>query len=170
MGLLTPDSGTVFICGTPYQDSLKRERFSKIAYLPQDSFVPSDIGIRRLVGQFPNSLHNLLDGKPFVDHMKKKVGSLSSGLRRYLEIRLILSLDRPIVLLDEPFTGLEPILIERVIQDLRTARDSGRTILLTDHYYQYVSEAVDEGFLLSEGRCQPLISGDDARTKILRTN
>jgi lipopolysaccharide export system ATP-binding protein len=170
MGLLTPASGTVFIGGIPYQAPLKRERFAKIGYLPQESFVPTDIGIRRLVGQFPDSLHSLLDGKPFVDYVQKKVSALSSGLRRYLEIRMILSLDRPIILLDEPFTGLEPMLIERVIQDLRAARDSGRTILLTDHYYQYVSEAVDERFLLSEGRCQPLNPADDARSMMLRTS
>lgn len=170
MGLLTPDSGTVFIGGIAYQLPLTRERFSKIGYLPQENFVPADIGIRRLVNQCPDSLQCLLDDKPFVDHVQKSVGALSTGLRRYLEIRLVLSLDRPIVLLDEPFTGLEPVLIEKVIQDLRTARDSDKTILLTDHYYQYVSEAVDERLLLSEGRCQVLSPADDARLMMLRPN
>ena len=169
MGILTPDSGTVFIQGVPQAERTIRERFSKIGYLPQGGFVPNDIGVVRLVRQFPGA-GGFLDEFSTLGHARKKVGELSTGLRRYLEIRLILSLDRPIVLLDEPFTGLEPILIERVVQDIRSTRDAGRTILLTDHYHQYVEGAVDEKILLAGGRCRPLSSVDDARTEMSRGN
>jgi lipopolysaccharide export system ATP-binding protein len=168
MGHLTPDSGTVFIEGAAYDDPSPKRRFSRIGYLPQENFIPPDMRIRRLVGQFPQSAQSVLDGRPFADYARHKVGALSSGLRRYLEIRLVLSLQRPLFLLDEPFTGLEPILIERVIKYLRTARDAGRTILLTDHYHHYVAEAVDERFLLSEGRCRALSPTDDARSLMSR--
>jgi len=169
MGLISPDSGTVFIHGVPQGGSSPRSRFSQVGYLPQDSFVPADIGIRRLVRQFRGA-EPLLDEALFAAHVRKPVGALSSGLRRYLEIRLILSLDRAILLLDEPFTGLEPILIERVIEDLRRARSSGRTILLTDHYHQYVSGAVDEKILLSNGCCRPLSGSDDVRIELVRSD
>jgi|WetSurMetagenome_2_1015567.scaffolds.fasta_scaffold120389_3 ABC-type multidrug transport system ATPase subunit len=169
MGILTPDSGTVFIQGVPQAERTIRERFSKIGYLPQGSFVPNDIGVTRLVRQFPRA-GGFLDEFSTLGHARKTVGELSTGLRRYLEIRLILSLDRPIVLLDEPFTGLEPILIERVVQDIRSTRNTGCTILLTDHYHQYVEGAVDEKILLAGGRCRPLSSVDDARTELSRGN
>jgi lipopolysaccharide export system ATP-binding protein len=169
MGILSPDSGAVFIQGVPQAERTIRERFSKIGYLPQGSFVPTDIGVARLVRQFPGA-GGFLDEFSKLGHARKSVGELSTGLRRYLEIRLILSLDRPIVLLDEPFTGLEPILIERVVQDIRSTRNAGRTILLTDHYHQYVEGAVDEKILLAGGRCRPLSSIDDTRTELSRGN
>jgi len=168
MGILAPDSGTVFIQGIPQAERTIRERFSKIGYLPQGTFMPNDIGVARLVRQFPLA-RGLFNEFSTLGHARKTVGELSTGLRRYLEIRLILSLDRPIVLLDEPFTGLEPILIERVVQDIRSTRNAGRTILLTDHYHQYVEGAVDERFHLAGGRCRPLSSVDDARTEMSRT-
>jgi ABC-type multidrug transport system ATPase subunit len=162
MGLLSPDSGTVFIGGIPYEQAKPKVRFSKIAYLPQDPFIPPDLRVSHLCRMVSGLAGVLQEAGLLADHGGKRVSELSYGWRRYLEIAFILALDRPIHILDEPFTGLEPLLIERVVRDLRRVRDVGKTILLTDHYHQYVADVADVRMLLSGGRCCPFPPSDSA--------
>ncbi len=155
-GLLSPTNGFVSISGKVYNAPLLKERFSQIAYLTQDSFLPDDLSVIKMIRMFPRESSQLIDDEIITKYLNQKIYSLSGGERRYLEIRLILSLDRQFVLLDEPFTGLEPIKIEKVIQLINKEKENGRAILLTDHYQQYVLSTIDSGYTLSDGYCKPI--------------
>ena len=68
-----------------------------------------------------------------------------------LEINILFSLNRQYYLLDEPFTGVEPTLIDKICELLNYQKGNGKGILLTDHYYRYVTKLVDQAYLLKDG-------------------
>jgi len=57
-------------------------------------------------------------------------------------------------LLDEPFTGVSPILIERMMRAVREKKEQGRGVLLTDHYTRYVKMVADDLYELGDGYCR----------------
>ena len=86
--------------------------------------------------------------------------SCPGGELRYLELMLILSLGRPIVLLDEPFSRMEPIYVQAMKEELRNDRES-RCVLLTDHCYQDVMEVCSPVSLLRSGRIHAVSAAGD---------
>jgi lipopolysaccharide export system ATP-binding protein len=155
-GLLKPSEGSVFIDGLQFLNSSFRKRYLKIAYLPQDSFLPHDMKVKTF-------LHNLpaVAGEYILSHfphhrLPQTIGALSGGERRLLELLFIISLDRKFILLDEPFTGIEPLYIERMSALISQQRASGKGVLLTDHYYRYTSEISDYGYYMTDGQCRKL--------------
>ena len=122
-GQIQPNSGLTIIDGDRLHKRSKWTRFAKVAYLPQESMLPSDVTGRTLVQsaslsspQIPDRLSSALD---------QKVRTLSGGERRLLEVAIILGLERDYVLLDEPFTGVEPILIDAIGRRIEQAAAEG---------------------------------------------
>ena len=154
-GFLRPASGAVFIDNRPLNEYRINEHYSQIAYLSQGRFLPDDLKVSDIIKMFPHNTAKLLVDEVIAKIVKQKISSLSIGEQRYLEVNLILSLQRQFTLLDEPFTGLEPKNIERIIKKIMDVKKDGRSVLLTDHYQQYVTLACDDAYLLHEGRCIP---------------
>lgn len=153
-GQIQPSGGITIIDGERVHKPSKWRRFAKLAYLPQESMLPPDIKVRsvlRGVGLAPDKVMDLL--KPLVD---QQVEELSGGERRLLEVEIVLSLGRKYVLLDEPFTGVEPLLIDKMSQRIRTAASEGAGILVSDHYHQYVAPLVDDAYLMWQKQCYRL--------------
>jgi len=88
--------------------------------------------------------------------MNQTVRELSGGERRFLEILLIISLDRDFILLDEPFSGVEPRIIERIMEQIKNESEKGKGVLLTDHLHRYVLEAAEDAYLLQNRQCYEL--------------
>lgn len=153
-GINAADSGNIFINDKILLNKSKNEIFKYIAYLSQDSFLPKDISILELIKSY-----GIIDNKEYIlDNLSsnlvdQKIGELSGGELRLLEVLLILSLNRPYILIDEPFTGIEPKIIEKMIDLISKERDNGKGILITDHYHQYISEIVDYAYLLKDTKC-----------------
>ena len=134
-----------------------------ISYLPQDSFLPKGMTVRNVIPLFcdEEEKQNKVFYAPGVSKFDSvKVGKLSLGQLRYLEILLIGSLDHPFLMLDEPFTMLEPLYIE-LIKELLLKLKEQKGILLTDHYYAHVLEVTDANFLLKDGIQQDIFSKKD---------
>ena len=70
----------------------------------------------------------------------------------------MLGLERDYVLLDEPFTGVEPILIDAIGQHIKQAAAMGTGVLLTDHDHQHVIPLAEEAYVLWHKQCYPLDS------------
>lgn len=155
-GKMIPQNGNVFISDECYDKAQIVNRYNHIAYLPQESFLPSDLTILALEKYIPG-LKSVVDTDPLLKKLKnQKVTSLSGGELRYLEINLLFSLNRKYYLLDEPFTGVEPNLIDKICELLNYQKGIGKGILLTDHYYRYVTEIVDKAYLLKDGYVKEL--------------
>jgi lipopolysaccharide export system ATP-binding protein len=137
-----------------YSRSLKR-RFRSISYLPQQSMLPGDMNVSRVFNSFISNGPASEDSF-FKSMMNQTVKELSGGERRFLEILLIISLDRDFILLDEPFSGVEPRIIERIMERINNETQKGKGILLTDHLHRYVLEAADDAYLLQNRQCYKL--------------
>lgn len=89
-----------------------------------------------------------------------KIGNLSGGESRYLEVKLILGLDTQFVFLDEPFNGMSPIHID-IIKDLIRQKSSKKGIVLTDHDYRNVLDIANKYMILFDGGIKVLKSKED---------
>jgi ABC-type multidrug transport system ATPase subunit len=126
----------------------------QIAYLNQDDFLPRDLKVKNLISTYFRSVE--LQNKIFYDHriakiQDRKVSQLSLGERRYLEVLLVANSEHEFIILDEPFSLIEPLfkeVIKELLMDIK--RDKG--IILTDHYYKDVFQIADKNILLKDGK------------------
>jgi ABC-type multidrug transport system ATPase subunit len=125
-----------------------------VAYLPQDPFLIESSNVVDTVQMWypdPQDQDRILY-EPLVHKIHNvKVGRLSVGERRFLEFLLVIYTDRPFVLLDEPFSMLAPIQIERV-KEIIQQRKSSKGILLSDHYFDNVLNIADRTLALKNSK------------------
>lgn len=135
----------------------------KIAYLPQDSFLPKEKRVRDIIPMFfpKGDDQDKIFYSPKIYSIEKiKVGHLSLGQLRYLELLLISNLNHQFILLDEPFSMIEP-LYKDVIKDLLREVKKEKGIMLTDHYYNDVLEITDRSFILKDAQKIDIIDESD---------
>jgi len=124
----------------------------KIGYLPQDSFLPKEKKVRDIIALFypnGNDQDKIFYAPQISNFEKTKVGNLSLGQLRYLELLIIGNLNHQFLLLDEPFSMIEPI-YKDVIKDVLLELKKSKGIIITDHYYNDVLEITDRNFLIKE--------------------
>ena len=93
-----------------------------------------------------------------IAHLKKhKAYTLSGGERRRLEITRALVTNPSFILLDEPFSGIDPIVVADAQQIIRELKEKGLGVLLTDHNVRETLSITDRAYLIAQGRI--LISG-----------
>lgn len=126
----------------------------KIAYLPQDSFLPKSLKVRDVVPLYYENgemQDKILYAPGMTTIADTKVGSLSLGELRYFELLLVGNLSHPFIMLDEPFSMIEPLYRDR-IKDFLLQLKTTKGIILTDHYYNDVLSVADRNLLLKNGR------------------
>jgi ABC-type multidrug transport system ATPase subunit len=127
--------------------------FRDISYLHQDSCIPKSLSVKKAV-QLSIPKEELLDF--YADEMihnirDKKTRHLSGGELRYLEIKLALRNPSKFVLLDEPYSGLSPLMGEKINQ-LILDNSARKGIIITDHNYQNVTSVATQLTLMKEGK------------------
>lgn len=135
----------------------------KIAYLPQDSFLPKELTVRAIIPLFfPNGDdQNKIFYSPQIPSFEKtKVGKLSLGQLRYLELLIIGNLNHPFLMLDEPFSMIEPI-YKDVIKKLLLKLKESKGIILTDHYYNDVLQVTNKNFIIKNAKKTEIKSKED---------
>lgn len=137
----------------------------EISYLSQDTFLPNNLTVLEMVRLTLNNknVNSFLNDHILSPFLSNKVNSLSGGELRYLEIKLLLNLPSKFVLLDEPFNGLSPIIVQAV-SDLIKSHSKSKGIILTDHDYHSVLDIANRHYLLTDGYLRS-ISG---RTDLVR--
>lgn len=137
----------------------------KIGYLPQDSFLPKRITVRNLIPMiFPDGkLQELLFyRKGIAKFEKQRIGELSIGQRKYLELLLLSHMEHPFLLLDEPFSMVEPLYKEE-IKGLLEEIKLFKGMIITDHYYHDVFEVSSQNYVLKEGSLTAVFSEEDLK-------
>tara|TARA_R110001583_G_scaffold91915_2_gene233974 strand:+ start:483 stop:1148 length:666 start_codon:yes stop_codon:yes gene_type:complete len=123
----------------------------KIAYLPQHRLLPKNIKLSIAFSLFSlnwNEFTNIFES--FNIYRNTMSGNLSSGELRVVETYLILCSDKDIILLDEPFSFIAPIYIEK-FKSLIETRKKRSIILITDHFYREIMSVSDSIYLLKNG-------------------
>lgn len=169
-GLIAPTQGSVELNGSDVTNwPMYRRAQAGLGYLPQDDSVFRKLSVLDNLYAILEFLSmsgrdrrarasSLLEQFGLEDRANQLAGTLSGGERRRLEIARCLASEPRIILLDEPFTGIDPVTIHS-IQDIITGlRNSGISILLTDHRERETLTITDRSYIICEGSV--LVSGD----------
>ena len=155
-GELRPTTKTVRI------DSVWYENLSanQLLYLSQKSTLPKNISVRNVLNDFKVLHHGFIDLFPeFTSLMDQKIGELSGGERRIVEIYSLLKAESQFVMLDEPFSQIMPLHIEKIKSLIRDAKQY-KGILITDHRYRDVIDVSDSLYVI-DNRTAYLINGKE---------
>jgi len=127
---------------------------SIISYLPQDPFLSKSLKVRDVIPMYFTE-SELQDKIFYASGISKitdtKVGNLSMGELRYFELILVGNLNHPFIMLDEPFSMVEPLYKERIKEFLNGLKTT-KGIILTDHYYKDVLSLSTSNILLKDGK------------------
>ncbi len=169
MGIIRPEEGNIFFQGEDITNlpMFKRSRLG-IGYLSQEPSIFRKLTVEdniRAVLETLNiskkerdiRLKKLLNDLDISYLAKNKAYTLSGGERRRLEITRALATNPSLILLDEPFSGVDPIAVLEVQQILCKLKKQGLSILLTDHNVRETLSVTDRSYLMAEGKI--LISG-----------
>ncbi len=168
-GVIKPNSGKVFIDETEITSlpMYKRARMG-ITYLPQEpsvfrklSVFDNIFGILQMRGYENGVAREKAEEvlkKMGIYHLKdSKAYMLSGGERRRLEVARALVLEPKFLLLDEPFTGIDPKTREEIQSIVLSLKDEGIGVLITDHNVRETLEITDRAYIIYEGKV--LVSG-----------
>jgi lipopolysaccharide export system ATP-binding protein len=164
-GMLPPDSGQVFLNGKDVTNwpMHKRSRECSMGYLAQESSVFRNLSVEQnlimmiemqdIKGKEKKEFCNeLLDRFNIAKIRKTKAGKVSGGERRRLEIARCLVSKPEIVMLDEPFSGVDPITVQNIQVTIKSLRSEGISILITDHAVREMLDIVDRGYVIADGK------------------
>ena len=162
-GLMNPDDGKIKLSNKDIS-KLPMHKRSKlgIKYLPQEPSIFQNLTVyENLLGLAELSFKNKKDITDFVsnsieefslsDITQLKGRQLSGGQRRKVEIARTLAAKPKIILLDEPFAGIDPIAIEDIKKVLKKLSGKGIGILITDHNVRETLEICNEAAIISNG-------------------
>jgi lipopolysaccharide export system ATP-binding protein len=165
LGMVTPDSGAVAFDGTDitHLPMYKRARLG-IGYLPQEQSdfrrltvwqnlmaILETLNISR--AERNRRAEHLLDQYGLMKCKKQLAHTLSGGERRKLEIARTLCTQPKLILLDEPFSGVDPIAVEDLQLEVKRLREEfHKSVLITDHNVPQTLKVCDRALIINEGR------------------
>jgi lipopolysaccharide export system ATP-binding protein len=163
-GFIRPESGQVRLDGREITDMpiYQRARLG-LGYLSQEPSVFRKLTVEEniravleLLGRSPQECRTqaeLLLGKLNVSHLaRQQAGTLSGGERRRVELARALAPGPSFMLLDEPFTGIDPIVRAQIQDIIRTLKKEGLGILITDHNVRETLEITDRAYIMYDAR------------------
>jgi lipopolysaccharide export system ATP-binding protein len=169
-GLASPTEGTVKLKGTDVTGwpMYKRARHG-MGFLPQDDSIFVKLSVEQNILAILEYLHldkqariaevdRLLHQFGLQDKRRQIASTLSGGERRRLEIARCLASKPSLILLDEPFTGIDPVTIHSIQDIIAGLRDEGISILLTDHRERETLTITDRSYIICAGKV--VVSGD----------
>ena len=170
VGIVRPDEGEVLFEGEEITDLPMHERArAGIGYLTQEPSVFRKLTVRENIlailetcdigtAERQLRLKSLLDELDLSSLSDSKAYQLSGGEKRRLEITRALVTNPKLLLLDEPFAGIDPIAVYEVQKIVRRLRERGLGILITDHNVRETLKMVDRAYLIHQGRV--ILEGD----------
>lgn len=184
-GFIKPEGGEILLDGEAITKLPIHKRALKgISYLPQEPSVfkkltveenvriilePLGIAkdeIERRIDKLTNDLN--------LNYLRKNKGhALSGGERRRVEIMRALSTNPKFILLDEPFAGIDPLAVQDLQKLIRSLKDKGLGVLISDHNVRETLQVCDSAYIMSSGEIltsgasNEIINSDIAREKYL---
>ena len=156
--IIQPDAGEVRILGSP----LSQEGLDRIGYLPEERGVYRRMKVRKLLTFFAElkgvparesrpRIDQWLERMDLTDRADKKVQELSKGMQQKIQFIGAILHEPEIVVLDEPFSGLDPI-NQRVLREIITElKAKGRTILFSTHIIDHAERICDHVCIIARG-------------------
>ena len=162
-GLIKADKGDIFLAGENVSNFAMHERSKMgIKYLPQEPSIFQNLSVyENLLGLAELSFKRKKDIENFItksieefnlsEILNHKGRQLSGGQRRKVEIARTLAANPKIILLDEPFAGIDPIAIDEIKKVLIKLKNRNISILITDHNVREALEICDHAIVINNG-------------------
>ena len=158
LDIFAPDRGTVEVFGAPIDDAARR----RIGYLPEERGLYPGLRITpilkymaELKGVPPQEAVGRADAAlermGLTEHRGKKVGELSRGLRQLLQFAATIQHGPDFLVLDEPFSGLDPVNVRLMKNVVAELRDDGVAVLFSTHQMTDVEELCDRVVMINHG-------------------
>ncbi|MGE4547504.1 LPS export ABC transporter ATP-binding protein [Desulfurella amilsii] len=161
-GFIRPNSGQIFLDN---QDITKMpiHKRSKIgiSYLPQEPSVFTGLAVEQniySVLEFVDTknkkerLEELLEEFNLTNIRKTKAYAISGGERRRVEVARALATNPKFLLLDEPFSGIDPLMVEQLKKMIFALKEKGLGVIITDHNVRETLDIVDKAYILYDGK------------------
>jgi ABC-2 type transport system ATP-binding protein len=159
MDIIKPDSGDVTILGEKLSEATK----NKLGYLPEERglykkirVLDSIVYLASLKGMDARSAeekaNELLDQTGMLPHKTKKIEELSRGMGQIIQFIVSVIHDPELVVLDEPFGGLDPVNVELLKRMLSNLRNQGKALILSTHQMNEIEELCDRILMINHGR------------------
>lgn len=159
LDIFKPESGTVSILGGPMDDENK----TRIGYMPEERGLYQDVRLERCLlylASLKDVPHDIarqrlaeyLDRFDLTEHKNKKIKELSKGMQQKAQIITTLLHQPELVVIDEPFTALDPLNVQLVKDLMQALRQQGVTIIMSTHQMHQVEELCDRILLIDKGR------------------
>ncbi len=158
MNILVPDSGRILLFGEGMSESLKE----KIGYLPEErGLYPKMKCLDQLI--FFGELHGMsataakdsalswLTKLELATHAESKIDELSKGMQQKLQFIATIMHDPHLIILDEPFSGLDPVNVNIVKDILLSFKESGKAIIFSTHMMDTAEKLCDEILMINNG-------------------
>ncbi len=159
LDILKPDTGSISVFGAPLTDAAK----NRIGYLPEERglyrsvrLLDMMVYLGTLKGLSPGEAQKrslaLLERLDLAGHAKKKVSELSKGMQQKLQFAVTVLHDPALIIIDEPFSGLDPV-NSLVLKDLLMEfKSKGGTIVMSTHQMSQVEEMCDRLLMINMGQ------------------
>jgi lipopolysaccharide export system ATP-binding protein len=174
--MIEPDEGRVFLDETDVTSwpMYRRAREGGLGYLAQESSVFRKLTVEQnllamleLLGVKSRArrdrCNELLEQFNIAHIRRSRAAKLSGGERRRLEIARCLISNPRVIMLDEPFAGIDPVTVQNIQQVIRELQQRDIAVLITDHAAREILQIIDRCYVLSEGRV--LCSGTSEEIK-----
>jgi ABC-2 type transport system ATP-binding protein len=159
LDIFKPDSGSVSILGGPMTEDKK----DRIGYMPEERGLYQDLPLERVLtylatlkGLAPADIHRRLDGYleqfDLAQYRRKKVKDLSKGMQQKAQIISTIIHGPELLLIDEPFSGLDPVNTQMVKDLLLDLHRRGTTVIMSTHQMHQVEELCDRIMLVDHGK------------------
>ncbi|MDX1409206.1 MAG: ABC transporter ATP-binding protein [Saprospiraceae bacterium] len=156
LGMVIPDEGNITMND---QSILGEWRYrDQIDYLPQIARFPENLRVRELIAMIKSLRSRASREQELIDFfdiratLDQRLGHLSGGTRQKVNLVVAFMYDNPLMILDEPSAGLDPLAIQRLKSLIFREKGKGKQILITTHIMSLVEELADEIVFLLEGR------------------
>ncbi|MHC1740837.1 MAG: ABC transporter ATP-binding protein [Anaerolineaceae bacterium] len=175
LDIFKPDSGSIEILGSP----MTEEKKNQIGYLPEERGLYQDMQLERCLVYLATlkglessialeRINKYLDRFDLKDWRKKKVKELSKGMQQKAQLITTLVHQPQIIIIDEPFSALDPINTQMVKDLLREERNNGKTIIMCTHQMHQVEELCDRLVLIDHGKAMLYGSLHDVRQQFAK--
>jgi ABC-2 type transport system ATP-binding protein len=159
MDIIKPDSGEVLLYGQKFSNDLK----DRIGYLPEERglyrkkpIIESLVYLATLKGIEPGlartRAEEWLMRVNMQAHKNKKIEELSHGMAQLIQLLTTIIHDPQVMILDEPFNGLDPVNVKMVKDIILDLKNKGKAIILSTHRMNEVEELCDRVFMINKGR------------------
>ena len=159
MDIIKPDSGDIKIMGEKLNDNSK----NKIGYLPEERGLYKKMSVMDTIIYFASLKgvdsqlarqrgEELLKRADLLPHQNKRIEELSRGMSQIIQVIITVIHEPDLIILDEPFSGLDPVNTQLLKDLIRDLKNKGKTIIMSTHLMNDIEELCDRLLMINKGR------------------